>query len=32
MGRNKTRGPDDFPIEAIMVVAELKSELLTYIL
>ena len=32
MGRNKACGPDDFPIEAIMVVAEMKPELLTYIL
>ena len=32
MGRNKACGPDDLPIEAIMVVAELKPELLTYIL
>ena len=29
MGRNKACGPDDLPIEAIMVVAELKHELLT---
>ena len=32
MGRNKGCGPDYLPIEAIMVVAELKPELLTYIL
>ena len=32
MGRNKACGPDDLPIEAIMVVAEMKAELLTYIL
>ena len=32
MGRNKACGPDDLSIEAIMVVAELKPELLTYIL
>ena len=32
MGRNKACGPDDLPIEAIMVIAELKPELLTYIL
>ena len=32
MGRNKACGPYDLPIEAIMVVAELKPELLTYIL
>ena len=32
MGRNKACGPDDLLIEAIMVVAELKPELLTYIL
>ena len=32
MGRNKACGSDDLPIEAIMVVAELKPELLTYIL
>ena len=32
MGRNKACGPDDLPIEAIMVVAELKPEVLTYIL
>ena len=31
MGRNKACGPDDLPIEAIMVVAELKPEMLTYI-
>ena len=31
MGRNKACGPDDLPIEAIMVVAEMKPELLTYI-
>ena len=31
MGRNNACGPDDLPIEVIMVVAELKSELLTYI-
>ena len=31
MGRNKACGPDDLPIEAIMVVAEKKPELLTYI-
>ena len=31
MGRNKACGPDDLPIEAIMVVAELQPELLTYI-
>ena len=32
MGRNKACGPDDLPIEAIIVVAEMKPELLTYIL
>ena len=32
MGRNKAYGPDDLPIEAIMMVEELKPELLTYIL
>ena len=32
MGRNKACGPDDLPIEAIMVVAEMKPKLLTYIL
>ena len=32
MGRNKTCGSDDLLIEAIMVVAELKPALLTYIL
>ena len=32
MGRNKAYGPDDLPIEAIMVVAEMKPELLTYVL
>ncbi len=32
MGRNKACGPDDLTIEAIMVVAEMKPELLTYIL
>ena len=32
MGRNKVCGPDDLRIEAIFVVAELKPELLTYIL
>ena len=32
MGRNKACGPDDLSIEAIMVVAEIKPELLTYIL
>ena len=32
MGRNKACGPDDLPIEAIMLVAELKPGLLTYIL
>ena len=32
MGRNKACGPDDLPIEAIMVVAEMKPELLTYVL
>ena len=32
MARNKACGPDDFPIEAIMVIAELTPELLTYIL
>ena len=32
MGRNKACGPDDLPIEAIMVVAEMKPDLLTYIL
>ena len=31
MGRNKARGPDDLLIEAVMVVAEMKPELLTYI-
>ena len=30
MGRNKACGPDDLPIEAITVVAEMKPELLTY--
>ncbi len=29
MGRNKAYGPDDLPIEAIMVVAEMKPELLS---
>ena len=29
MGRNKACGRDDLPIEALMVVAELKPELLT---
>ena len=32
MGRNKARGPDDLPIEAIMMVEDLKPEPLTYIL
>ena len=32
MGRNKACGPDDLPIEAIMMVEELKPELLSYIL
>ncbi len=32
MGRNKACVPDDLPIEAIMVVAEVKPELLAYIL
>ena len=32
MGRNKACGPDNLPIEAIMVVAEMKPELLTNIL
>ena len=32
MGRNKACGPDDLSIEAIIVVAEMKPELLTYIL
>ena len=32
LGRNKACGPDDLPIEAIMVVAEMKPELLTYIM
>ena len=32
MGRNKACEPDDLPIEAIMVVAEQKPEVLTYIL
>ena len=32
MVRNKACGPDGLPIEAIMVVAELNPELLTYIL
>ena len=32
MGRNKSCGPDDLPIEAIMVVAEMTPEMLTYIL
>ena len=32
MGRNKACGPDDLPIEAIIVAAELKHELLPYIL
>ena len=27
MGRNKACGPDDLPIEVIMVVVELKPEL-----
>ncbi len=31
MGRNKACGPDDLPIEAIMVVAEMKPKLLAYI-
>ena len=30
MGRNKACGPDDLPTEAIMMVEELKPELLTY--
>ena len=29
MGRNKACGPDDLPIEAIMMVEELKPKLLT---
>ena len=29
---HKACGPDDLPVDAIMVVAELKPELLTYIL
>ena len=32
MRRNKARGPNDLPIEAILMVEELKSELLSYIL
>ena len=32
MGINKACGPDDVPIEAIMMVEELKHELLNYIL
>ena len=32
MGRNKACGPDDLPIEEVMVVAEMKPELLTYVL
>ena len=32
MVRDNACGPDDLPIEAIMVVAEMKPELLTYIL
>ena len=32
MGRKKACGPDDLPIEAIMMVAEMKPELSTYIL
>ena len=32
MGRNKACGPDDLPIDAILMVAELNPELLTYIL
>ena len=32
MGRNKACGPNDLPIKATMVVAEVKPELLTYIL
>ena len=32
MRRNKARGPNDLPIEAIMMVEELKPELLSYIL
>ena len=32
MARNKKCGPDGLPIEAIMMVEELKPELLTYIL
>ena len=32
MGENKACGQDDLPIEAVMVVAEMKSELLTYVL
>ena len=32
MGRNKACGPDNLPIEAMMVVAEMKPQLLTYIL
>ena len=32
MGRNQACRPDDLPIEAIMVVSEMKPELLTYIL
>ena len=29
MGRNMACGPDDLPIETIMVVAEMKPELLS---
>ena len=32
MERNKACGPDDLPIQAVMVVAEMKPELLTYVL
>ena len=32
MGRNKACGMDDLPIEAVMAVAEMKPELLKYIL
>ena len=32
MGRNKACGPDDLPIEAIVMVEALEPELLTYIL
>ena len=32
MRRNNACGPDDFPIEAVLVVAKLNPKLLTYIL